>query len=78
MIGLDPGNILSWKKYILKHLKCIFKLIKVENTIYIYIKLQYYNKYRFDGTGYTEYNGALLLGVKVPESCCASSNNKVI
>ncbi|XP_023321594.1 tetraspanin-1 [Eurytemora carolleeae] len=31
---------------------------------------------RFDGTGYTEDNGALLLGVKVPESCCATSNNK--
>ena len=31
MIGLDeldPWNILSWKKYIFKHLKCIFKLKK--------------------------------------------------
>ena len=35
MIGLDPWNILSWKKYIFKHQKCIFKLKKVENTIYI-------------------------------------------
>ena len=33
MIGLDPWNIFSWKKYIFKHLKCIFKLNKVENTI---------------------------------------------
>ena len=37
MFGLDPLNILSWKKYIFKHIKCIFKLKKVENTVYKYI-----------------------------------------
>ena len=35
MIGLDPWNILSWKKKIFKHIKCIFKLKKVENTLCI-------------------------------------------
>ena len=38
MIGLDPWNILSWKKYIFKHLKCIFKLKKSWKYYwYIYI-----------------------------------------
>ena len=41
MIVLDPWNILSWKNYIFKHLKCISKLKKVENTtctnVYIYM-----------------------------------------
>ena len=34
MIGLDPWNIFSWKKYIFKHLKCIFKLKKKHENIY--------------------------------------------
>jgi len=31
-----------YKKYIFKHLKCIFKLKKVENTAYIYIYIYSY------------------------------------
>ena len=36
MIELDPWSILSWKKYIFKHLKCIFKLKKLK-ILYLYI-----------------------------------------
>ena len=35
--------IYIWKKYIFKHLKCIFKMKKVENTIYVQIYTNFYN-----------------------------------